>query len=89
PEHAAAPAEVQQPRTGTERLLAQIWSDVLGVPAVGVTDNFYELGGDSILGIRVVARAKKAGLVISAKDVFRKQTIAELATTAVAVAEAA
>ncbi|MFD9082217.1 amino acid adenylation domain-containing protein [Streptomyces erythrochromogenes] len=89
PEHAAAPAEVQEPRTGTERLLAQIWSDVLGVPAVGVTDNFYELGGDSILGIRVVARAKKAGLVISAKDVFRKQTIAELAPTAVAVAEAA
>lgn len=89
PEHAAAPAEVQEPRTGAERLLAQIWSDVLGVPAVGVTDNFYELGGDSILGIRVVARAKKAGLVISAKDVFRKQTIAELATTAVAVAEAA
>ncbi|MEU6299767.1 non-ribosomal peptide synthetase [Streptomyces erythrochromogenes] len=89
PGHAAAPAEVQEPRTGPERLLAQIWSDVLGVPAVGVTDNFYELGGDSILGIRVVARAKKAGLVISAKDVFRKQTIAELATTAVVVAEAA
>ncbi|MET9641863.1 amino acid adenylation domain-containing protein [Streptomyces virginiae] len=88
PEHAAAPAGATEPRTGAERLLAQIWSDVLGVPAVGVTDNFYELGGDSILGIRVVARAKKAGLVISAKDVFRKQTIAELATTAVA-AEAA
>ncbi|MFB7178790.1 amino acid adenylation domain-containing protein [Streptomyces sp. NPDC056257] len=88
PEHASAPAGALEPRTGTERLLAQIWSDVLGIPAVGVTDNFYELGGDSILGIRVVARAKKAGLVISAKDVFRKQTIAELATTAVA-AEAA
>ncbi|MFJ7589636.1 amino acid adenylation domain-containing protein [Streptomyces sp. NPDC097617] len=89
PEHAAAaPASALEPRTGTERLLAQIWSDVLGVPTVSVTDNFYELGGDSILGIRVVARAKKAGLVISAKDVFRKQTIAELATTAVA-AEAA
>ncbi|MER6203646.1 amino acid adenylation domain-containing protein [Streptomyces sp. NPDC001586] len=88
PEHAAAPAGTLEPRTGTERLLAQIWSDVLGIPAVGVTDNFYELGGDSILGIRVVARAKKAGLVISARDVFRKQTIAELATTAVA-AEAA
>ncbi|MGW2041543.1 non-ribosomal peptide synthetase [Streptomyces virginiae] len=84
PEHAAAPAGAEEPRTGAERLLAQIWSDVLGVPTVGVTDNFYELGGDSILGIRVVARAKKAGLVISAKDVFRKQTIAELATTAVA-----
>ncbi|MFJ9597458.1 amino acid adenylation domain-containing protein [Streptomyces virginiae] len=88
PEHAAAPAGAEEPRTGAERLLAQIWSDVLGVPTVGVTDNFYELGGDSVLGIRVVARAKKAGLVISAKDVFRKQTIAELATTAVA-AEAA
>ncbi|MFJ8565303.1 amino acid adenylation domain-containing protein [Streptomyces sp. NPDC093514] len=90
PEHApAAPASALEPRTGTERLLAQIWSDVLGIPTVSVTDNFYELGGDSILGIRVVARAKKAGLVISAKDVFRKQTIAELATTAVPAEAAA
>ncbi|MFE9427018.1 amino acid adenylation domain-containing protein [Kitasatospora sp. NPDC006697] len=83
PEHAAAAAEdVQEPRTEAEKVLARIWSDVLGVPAVGVTDNFYELGGDSVLGIKVVARAKKAGLVITAKDVFRRQTIAELATTA-------
>jgi amino acid adenylation domain-containing protein len=71
------------PRTGAERLLAQIWADVLGVPSVGISDNFYELGGDSILGVRVVARAKKAGLSISAKDVFRRQTIAELASVAV------
>jgi amino acid adenylation domain-containing protein len=83
PDHSAAPSAAQEPRTEAERLLVGIWSEVLGVPSVGVTDNFYELGGDSILGIRVVARAKRAGLVITAKDVFRRQTIAELATTAV------
>ncbi|MFE7074185.1 amino acid adenylation domain-containing protein [Streptomyces sp. NPDC057620] len=76
-------ADGSAPRNGTERVLAVIWAEVLGVPSVGITDNFYELGGDSILGVRVVARAKKAGLSISAKDVFRRQTIAELASVAV------
>ncbi|WP_165986541.1 non-ribosomal peptide synthetase [Streptomyces sp. YIM 98790] len=81
PEDAGAAAE---PRTPAERLLAGIWAEVLGVERVGVTDNFYELGGDSVLGIRVVARARRAGLSISAKDVLRRQTIAELATAAAA-----
>ncbi|AXK33499.1 amino acid adenylation domain-containing protein [Streptomyces armeniacus] len=69
-----------EPRTDAERALAAIWAEVLGVERVGVNDNFYQLGGDSILGVKVVARARKAGLSISAKDVFRRQTIAELAT---------
>ena len=72
-----------EPRTVAERVLAAIWAEVLGVERVGVSDNFYELGGDSILGVKVVARAKKAGLSISSKDVFRRQTIAELADVAV------
>ncbi|MFI6688247.1 amino acid adenylation domain-containing protein [Streptomyces sp. NPDC050485] len=79
PEHTADAGAGLAPRTDTERLLAGIWSQVLGVAEVGITDNFYQLGGDSILGIMVVAKAKKAGLPITAKDVFRRQTIAELA----------
>ncbi|AVZ77917.1 non-ribosomal peptide synthetase (plasmid) [Streptomyces lunaelactis] len=79
PQHTADTDSGLEPRTDTERALAGIWADVLGLPQVGITDNFYELGGDSILGIMVVAKAKKAGLPISAKDVFRRQTIAELA----------
>ncbi|MBL1120221.1 amino acid adenylation domain-containing protein [Streptomyces sp. 110] len=78
----AGPGRVE-PRTDAERALAAIWAEVLGVERVGVTDNFYELGGDSILGVKVVARARKAGLAISAKDVFRRQTVAELAGVAV------
>ncbi|HEY0636053.1 MAG TPA: amino acid adenylation domain-containing protein, partial [Pseudonocardiaceae bacterium] len=50
------------PRTGTEKLLARIWAEVLGVARVGATDSFFRLGGDSILTIRVGAAAAEAGL---------------------------
>ncbi|QUQ65089.1 non-ribosomal peptide synthetase [Kutzneria sp. CA-103260] len=72
------------PRTDTERVLAEIWAEVLGVARIGVLDNFFELGGDSILSIRVVARAAQAGLAVSSRDIFLNQTIAALATTVVA-----
>jgi hypothetical protein len=66
------------PRTPPERELAAIWADVLGVPRVGVYDNFFGLGGDSILSIQVVSRAREAGLRVTAKDIFQYQNIAEL-----------
>ena len=67
------------PRTDVETTLAGVWSAVLGVERVGVEDNFFGLGGDSILSIQVVARARQAGLTLSSKDLFRHQTIAALA----------
>ncbi|MEU5211497.1 non-ribosomal peptide synthase/polyketide synthase [Streptomyces sp. NPDC020742] len=67
------------PRTGTEADLAAIWAEVLGVPRVGVEDNFFALGGDSILSIQIVSRARRAGYALTSKDVFRHQTVAELA----------
>ncbi|MEU9096723.1 non-ribosomal peptide synthase/polyketide synthase [Streptomyces sp. NPDC048361] len=67
------------PRPGTEERLAAIWADVLGVPRVGARDNFFALGGDSILSIQIVSRARRAGLALTTKDVFRHQTITELA----------
>jgi amino acid adenylation domain-containing protein/non-ribosomal peptide synthase protein (TIGR01720 family) len=67
------------PRTTTERELAQIWAEVLGVERVGVEDNFFGLGGDSILSIALVSRARQAGLQLNSKDIFLYQTIAELA----------
>ncbi|HEY4460901.1 MAG TPA: amino acid adenylation domain-containing protein, partial [Pseudonocardiaceae bacterium] len=70
------------PRTETEAALAEIWAQVLGLDQIGVHDNFFGLGGDSILSIQIVARARQRGLVIGARDVFRHQTIAELATAA-------
>ncbi|MEU6125874.1 condensation domain-containing protein [Streptomyces sp. NPDC047123] len=56
-----------------------MFADILGLPEVGVDDDFFELGGDSIVSIRLVARARARGLVISARDVFRRKTVAELA----------
>ncbi|BAZ20861.1 non-ribosomal peptide synthase [Kalymmatonema gypsitolerans NIES-4073] len=68
------------PRTDTEKILANIWADVLRLEQVGINDNFFELGGDSILTIQVVARANQAGLQLTPKQLFQHQTIAELST---------
>ncbi|MEU6589843.1 non-ribosomal peptide synthase/polyketide synthase [Streptomyces sp. NPDC046881] len=67
------------PRTETERVLAAIWAELLGVERVGVDDNFFTLGGDSILSIQVVSRARAAGLTLTPRDLFRHPTVAELA----------
>ncbi|MFF9202054.1 non-ribosomal peptide synthase/polyketide synthase [Streptomyces sp. NPDC014986] len=68
------------PRTAAERTLAAIWSEVLGVPDVGATDNYFMLGGDSILGIQIVSAARRAGLALTPRHLFQHQTVAELAT---------
>ena len=69
----------ESPRTEAERILAGIWSSLLGIDDIGIHDNFFELGGDSILVIQVVARARQAGLRLTPKHLFQGQTIAELA----------
>jgi non-ribosomal peptide synthase protein (TIGR01720 family) len=69
-------------RTPREQVLAGLFAEVLGVPAVSVDDGFFHLGGDSILSIRLVARARAAGLVITARDVFQHQTVEALALIA-------
>jgi acyl transferase domain-containing protein len=68
-----------EPRTDTERLLAEVWQDVLGIETVGVHDNFFELGGDSVLGIQILARARTAGIELTSNQLFQHQTVAELA----------
>lgn len=67
------------PRTPHEALLADIWRDVLKHEAVGLYDNYFELGGDSILSIQVLARIKQAGLDLSLQQLFQHQTIHALA----------
>ncbi|HEX7238924.1 MAG TPA: amino acid adenylation domain-containing protein, partial [Longimicrobiaceae bacterium] len=79
---AAAESERVLPRTEREELLARIWAELLRVPEVGVHDNFFEMGGDSILGIQVVARAARAGVRITPEQVFQHQTVAGLAAAA-------
>jgi thioesterase domain-containing protein/aryl carrier-like protein len=70
------------PRSPVEKALADIWSQVLRVEQVGVYDRFFELGGDSVLAMQVIARAKKAGLQLTVKQIFQHPTIAELALVA-------
>ena len=55
---------------------------MLGLERVGVDDSFFELGGDSILSMQVVARARAAGLVCRPRDIFVEQTVAGLARVA-------
>ena len=71
------------PRTEVEQILTNIWQEFLPVNSVSIHDNFFEIGGDSILSIQVISRAKNAGILLSAKQIFQHQTIAELATVAI------
>ncbi|MER7004915.1 amino acid adenylation domain-containing protein [Dactylosporangium sp. NPDC000555] len=66
----------------TERTLAELFAQLLGVPDVGVDDSFFALGGDSIISIQLVARARTAGLVITPKDVFTQKSVRALAAVA-------
>ncbi|HEL8554045.1 TPA: amino acid adenylation domain-containing protein, partial [Legionella pneumophila] len=66
------------PRNEKERILVGIWQDVLHMKQVGIHHNFFELGGDSIVSIQVVARARQHGLNIQVRDIFRHTTIARL-----------
>ncbi len=67
------------PRTTIEETLAHIWSGVLNLARVGIHDNFFEMGGDSILCFQVIARASDAGLTLSHRQLFDLPTIAQLA----------
>ncbi len=70
----------QQPRNPTEALLAEIWAGVLDRETVGVHDDYFALGGDSILMLKVRARAEAQGLRFSLTDLLRNPTVAGLAT---------
>ncbi|MFH9427482.1 amino acid adenylation domain-containing protein [Streptomyces sp. NPDC017615] len=73
------PRTTAQPATATERALIAIWEEVLGRENIGVDDNFFAIGGDSIRAIRMRAAAVKAGLSFPLRDVFRNQTVRALA----------
>jgi amino acid adenylation domain-containing protein/non-ribosomal peptide synthase protein (TIGR01720 family) len=67
------------PQTTAEKQLADIWAQVLGLEKVGVNDNFFALGGDSILSLQIISKANQAGLYLTPKQMFQYQTIAQLA----------
>ncbi|MEV6395234.1 amino acid adenylation domain-containing protein [Streptomyces sp. NPDC051907] len=77
------------PATPVEELLCTVFADVLGLERVGVDDDFFALGGDSIVAMQLVGRARAAGLRITPRLVFRHRTAAALATVAEAADAAA
>ncbi|WP_250517959.1 non-ribosomal peptide synthetase, partial [Caballeronia sp. INDeC2] len=82
-EEPAAQVDAQHaPRGDMEQRLACIWSEVLSIEASALRRdrNFFEAGGDSILGLKVVARAKKAGIKLTPKQLFERHTLAQLAS---------
>ncbi len=70
--------EYVAPRTEMEKKLCEIWQEVLHLNKIGINDNFFKIGGDSILAIQLISKAKKNGLVFSVKDVFVNQTVENL-----------
>ena len=78
-------AEYVAPRNAVEQALCEVWQEVLKRERVGIEDNFFSLGGDSILSIRVVALLKSRGIALGINDIFQHQTIALLAAQARAV----
>ncbi|QII47587.1 lichenysin non-ribosomal peptide synthetase LicA [Bacillus paralicheniformis] len=78
PDVEAQTAEYKAPRTETEQLLADIWQEVLGLDRIGITDNFFALGGDSIKGIQMASRLQQHGWKLEMKDLFQHPTIGEL-----------
>ena len=73
--HAAEP-----PRTATEATLSTIWADLLGVPEIGVHDNFFEFGGHSLLAAQVVARIEEVfRTTLPLRSLFDAPTVAQMA----------
>jgi amino acid adenylation domain-containing protein/non-ribosomal peptide synthase protein (TIGR01720 family) len=82
PDQARAGVVYVAPRTEAERILAEVWSDVLRVPHVGVDDDFFALGGDSVVSLQVIARAAQRGLTLTPKALFEHPTVAGAAAVA-------
>lgn len=66
------------PRSERERTLAALWAELLGVDRVGIHDDFFALGGDSMTAIQAVARANQAGIVLTPRQLVAHRTIAAL-----------
>ncbi|WP_162525874.1 non-ribosomal peptide synthetase, partial [Mycobacteroides sp. CBMA 326] len=82
PEYGGLGTDYRAPGTAVEEILAGVYAQVLGVERVGIDDSFFDLGGDSILSMQVVSRARAAGVLFRPRDVFIEQSISRLARLA-------
>jgi len=69
----------QAPVTQTQKLLAEIWKDVLGAERVGINDNFFELGGHSLKAIKLLSKLESAGISLKINDIFQLQDLGSIA----------
>jgi amino acid adenylation domain-containing protein/non-ribosomal peptide synthase protein (TIGR01720 family) len=76
----------REPRTDQEKTLSAVFSEVLDIPELGIDDDFFALGGDSIVAMQLVGRARAAGLRISPRQVFQHRTVAGLGEVAAEIA---
>ncbi|WP_433624777.1 amino acid adenylation domain-containing protein [Nocardia sp. CA-120079] len=74
--------EYRAPETEIEQLIAEVLGEVLGIERIGLDDDFFALGGDSITSIQVVSRARARGVIFTPRDVFESRTVAVLAPLA-------
>ena len=69
----------EEASTDMEHLLVSVWQEALGIERVGVNDNFFLIGGDSIKSIRIISHLQKQGYSLAVQDIFTRPTIRELA----------
>ena len=82
PEIGSAGTEMVPPRDPAEEVLAAVWAAVLRLDRVGIHDNFFALGGDSILVIQTATRSRQRGVRFTPRQLFQNQTVAQLAAVA-------
>ncbi|MFE5879253.1 amino acid adenylation domain-containing protein, partial [Rhodococcus sp. NPDC056506] len=82
PDFGQQTTESRSPVSDTESILASLFAEVLGLDEVGLDDSFFALGGDSIMSIQLVTRAKSAGVLVTPREVFERKTVTALAETA-------
>ncbi|SDL27683.1 condensation domain-containing protein [Kriegella aquimaris] len=75
--------DLKKPQSEIEEQLVKIWEEVLNFAPISTEDNFFEIGGDSILSIQIISKARKMGIVLQPNQLFENQTIAELSLFAV------
>jgi len=69
----------RKPKNETESKLLEIWQEVLQIDDLSIDDNFFEIGGDSIISIQIISKARKSGIDVSAQQLFAYQTVEQLA----------
>ncbi|MFH9074927.1 non-ribosomal peptide synthetase [Streptomyces alboflavus] len=82
PEPEFGGGDYRAPRTRAEEILAELFAEVLGLDRVGIDDDFFALGGDSIQSIQIVSRARAQGTQLSSREIFEHRTVAALAEAA-------